>query len=387
LIEWRQDSIHSVFNQATGGLYRVAGSGVDRDRVVSWSLILKVVHASGDPFGGASDPAHANYWKREVLIYQSQLLEDLPGIRAPRCFGVDVHDGDAAWIWLEDVSDRSGPRWPLARYQLAATRLGEFNGAYLAGRALPPARYLSRGWLRAFLDTFAPAFAQLPMVRDSPLLRRCWPDGLLDRVLHLWGERELFLDAIERLPQTFCHLDAFPRNLLIHQSREIVALDWSFAGIGAVGTELAPMVAAGVCFYDAEPEQMPAIDELVFQGYLEGLRAAGWDGNSDLVRVGYTTAASLRYGLFPMGVFMLNDELRVRFENLFAHRAIDIADRWAKIATFLLDRADEARHLLAGDLSMSAPRNDPVADSAPGCLGSVLAERARPRLDRRAEGG
>jgi hypothetical protein len=347
LVEWRQHSIHTAFNQATGGLYRVAGTASDHGRLVPWSLILKVVQASDDTFGGSADPGHSNYWRREALIYRSAVLQSLPGIRAPRCFGVDELEGSAAWIWLEDVVDGFGSRWPTERYQLAAHRLGEFNGAYLAGRPLPSADFLSRHWLRLFVDTFATAFGQLPLVQDHPLIRRCWPDDVLDRLLKLWEERDKFLSALERLPQTFCHLDAFPRNLLINQiAMEVVALDWSFSGIGAVGTDLEPMIAASVCFYDAEPQQSWSLDELVFDAYLDGLRAAGWEGDARLARFGYTAAAALHYGLFPIGMFMLNQNLRQRFERLFAHPAADILDRWAVLVGFLLDQADEAGRLL-----------------------------------------
>jgi hypothetical protein len=345
---WRQDAIHNAFNQATAGLYRISGTGSVGGETVPWSLILKVVQVSDDRFGGSVDPGHANYWKRELLIYQSGLLEKLPGIRAPRCFGVEQVRSAVARIWLEDVADHRGSCWSPARFDLAARRLGEFNGAYLAGRPLPAATYLSRRWLRSFVGDFAAAFKQLPLLRDHPMVQRCWPDGLLDRVLQLWDERHSFLDALERLPQTFCHLDAFPRNLLIeHGSQDVVALDWSFAGLGAVGSELAPMVAATVAFFDAEPERMGTIDKLVFNGYLNGLRTAGWRGNSQVVRLGYTAAASLHYGLFPMGVLMLDDVLRDRFEHIFGRCTADIVDRWAQAADFLLDQADEARRLMA----------------------------------------
>jgi Phosphotransferase enzyme family len=314
---------------------------------VPWSVIVKIVHASGDPFGGGSDPASANYWEREALIYRSGLLEDLPGIRAPRCLGIDRTRVVEARIWLEDIPKGCGPPWSAARYRLAARRLGEFNGAYLAGRPLPPPGHLSRDWLRAFVGDFGPAFARLPSVRDEPFVRRCWPGGLLDRVLRLWEDRETFLRALDRMPQTFCHLDAFPRNLLFDGTgREVVALDWSYAGIAPVGAELAPMVAGSVSFFDAEPERMRSIDEVVFAGYLRGLRAAGWDADPRLVRLGYTAAASLRYGLFPLGVFMLDEDLRAHFERVFAHPVIEILDRWAEVAGFLLDQADEARRAL-----------------------------------------
>jgi hypothetical protein len=345
--DWRAEPIHKAFNQTTKGLYRIYGNGRDRGRTVPWSVVLKVIRASGGPFGGSADPAGANYWKRELLIYGSGLLENLPGIRAPRCLGVDQREAGEAWIWLEDVPRGATSRWSAVCYRLAARSLGVFNGAYLAERALPSAPYLSHSWLRAFVGEFGGAFAALPSVRDYPLVRRCWPGDLLDRVLQLWEERDAFLAALEGLPQTFCHLDAFPRNLLVDPAaQDVVALDWSYAGIEAVGAELAPMVAASVCFFDADPDQMRGIDEAVFDGYVEGLRAAGWDGDPRLVRLGYAAAASIHYGLFPLGVFILDGDLRTHFERVFAHPAAEIADRWAQVARFLLGQADQVRQLL-----------------------------------------
>jgi phosphotransferase family enzyme len=344
--EWRRESIHSAFNQSTGGLYRISGAWCDRGQIVPWSLVVKVVQASDDPFGGSSDPRAANYWRREPLIYGSGVLDDLPGIRAPRCFGVDEQES-RAWIWLEDVRDGFGSRWSPDRYRLAARCLGRFNGAYVTGRPLPPTDHMTRRWLRAFVGTFRPAMEALPVMRDHPMVQRAWPDGLLDRVLGLWEERELLLGALERLPQTFCHLDAFPRNLMVDRTTgDLVALDWSYAGVGAIGTEVAPMVAASLSFHDAEPEDAEMLDAVVFDAYMDGLRATGWEGDSRQVRFGSTAAAALHYGLFPLGVFLADDGLRARFERLFAHPASDLADRWAKVTGFLLDQADEARDLL-----------------------------------------
>ncbi len=314
-----------------------------------WSLILKVVHTVDDPrLGGIADPADANFWKREVLIYRSGILEELPGIRAPRCFGVDELDG-TAFLWLEDVRDSAGSGWTPAHYRMAAGRLGEFNGAYLVGRDVPTAPLLSRGWLRTLVTGFGPAVNRLPLLRGHPMVRRCWPDGFVDRVLRLYEERDAFLEALDRLPQTFCHLDAFPRNLLIDDRAEdggVIAVDWSFAGLGAVGTEIAPMVPASVWFFDAEPKEMVRLGEVLFDGYVDGLRAAGWRGDERLVRFGYTAASALRYGLFPLGVYMLDGHVRARFERVLAHPVEETVDRWAEAEGVLLGQADEARHLL-----------------------------------------
>jgi hypothetical protein len=344
VIDWRQELIHTAFNQTTRGPYRVTGTANAGGQAVKWSVILKIVAHSSGPFGGTADPAGASYWNREALIYQSGVLTDLPGIRAPRCFGIDRQEDGAAWIWLEDVRPGSSEAGLAAPYQLAAHSLGIFNGTYLAGRPIPAARCLSRDWLRAFVADFATPFTQLAEVRDHPLVRRCWPGELLPRVLRLWNERETFLRALEQLPQTFCHFDAFPRNLAIDEpTQQVVALDWSYAGIGAIGAELAPMVAASVSFFDAEPEQMASIDKIVFDAYVAGLRVAEWHGDAQLARLGYTAAASLHYGLFPFGIYVLEPHLRKHVENVFGHPVTEILDRWAHVVRFVLDQADEAR--------------------------------------------
>ena len=347
LVTYRCESIHRPFNSATGGLYRLSGEACAEGDVVSWSLVLKMVRGRHDRvLGPACDPADANYWKRELLVYRSGILDALPGIRAPRCLGAEKLGGAGAVLWLEDVGTWLGSDWTADRYGMAARRLGEFNGAYLTGRPVPTAPFLTRRWLRTLLGGFDGAVARLASLRDHELVRRCWPDGLADRFLRVWQGRHVLLDALDRLPQTFCHLDAFPRNLAVDDRGEVIAVDWSFAGVAGVGTEIAPLVPASVWFFDLDPGRMQALGEVVFEGYVDGLRAAGWAGDDGLVRLGYTAATALHYALFPLGVLMVDDGVRERFEQALRHPAGEIADRWGEAAAFLLAYADEAGELV-----------------------------------------
>lgn len=87
--------------------------------------------ASGD------GPSGLNYWKREVLAYQTGLLDELPAcLVAPRCFGGVEHAGSGPWLWREDVLERTESRWSLTDVGRAAQHLGCFNGADLAGKRL-----------------------------------------------------------------------------------------------------------------------------------------------------------------------------------------------------------------------------------------------------------
>jgi hypothetical protein len=165
---------------------------------------------------------------REALAYERGLLEDLPpGLGAPRCFGHAEH-GSQHQLWLEDlVTDAI--RWRLDDYGKAARSLGRFNGAYLAGRSLPVAGWLSRQWLRSWLAEGAAAVHELPRFRRHPLVQRVYPPEVLDRLLWLWAHRQELLDALDRLPQVLGHNDAFRRNLFLRSER-LFAGDWAFLG-------------------------------------------------------------------------------------------------------------------------------------------------------------
>ena len=290
---------------AGGSIYRFAGTARDGDEEIPWSLILKAIRA----IPGRRSPSSPGYWRREPEAYQSGLLHDLPGgITAPRCFDVVEWTRDACWLWLEEVEDRFG-EWPIEHYGVVARHLGQLNGTYLAGRPLPAVPWLSQKWMRSYIKFAAPIFDRLRSSLDHPLIRRLLPGDAADRLLACWENRERYLSALERLPRTFCHLDAFRRNLFARQApdgrEETVAVDWSYSGIGAIGEELVALVGATLGFGEVHVSQAQELDQIVFEGYVQGLRDAGWDGEPRLARLGYLAGLNIRYTLGGLGEFLV----------------------------------------------------------------------------------
>ena len=73
-------------------------------------------------------------WDREAEAYASGLLETLPrGLAAPRCFGVDRHDG-TLWIWLEDIGDDTAT-WDVERYAPRRVTSAAWEGNISRARA------------------------------------------------------------------------------------------------------------------------------------------------------------------------------------------------------------------------------------------------------------
>lgn len=118
------------------------------------------------------EPSQWNYWKRELLIYQSGWLDGLPeGICAPHCYDAVEMPGNIAGMWLEDIKDTYAGSWPLHRYALAARHLGRLNGIYISRRELPSFPWLSKQRTRQWLD--------LSPGRISPgITRRCGNSSL-----------------------------------------------------------------------------------------------------------------------------------------------------------------------------------------------------------------
>jgi hypothetical protein len=354
LTDWRVVPINPGMGSATGAMYRVAGNALVDRQVVHWSSVLKVLRLAASSFNPASHQIdHPLYWEREALVYQSGLLDDLPGgVTAPRCLGVTRRNSDELWLWLDEAREPFGPRWPLGQYARAARCLGRFNGAYLAGRPIPAHPWLcGPASLRGMLEHFAFLVDAIrdPQAWQQPLVQRAIPTSAADRLLRLWNERTPLIDALERLPQTLCHKDAWRRNIFASSSdaNALVMIDWAYVGRGELGLDAGDLFAASYSLFGAEPCAPSELDQVVFEQYLAGLRDTGWQGDRRVARFGYAAYTALKYGCLA---FWLRDAGNPRshagWERLAGCSMAEYVENQGRLVMYLLDLADEARELL-----------------------------------------
>jgi hypothetical protein len=113
----------------------------------------------------------------------------------------------------------------------------------------------------------------------------------------LWSERARLGGSLARLPQTFAHFDSQRRNLMIRPNSagqdELVAVDWAWCGLGPVGADAAILLGNSLLLFEGDASAAPALDQAIFPAYLEGLRAAGWTGDADTVRLAYSASIAL----------------------------------------------------------------------------------------------
>jgi hypothetical protein len=370
LLDWSAAALsHEKVIETTGGLFCFRGSGWDGTEKRQWSAVLKVVEQPGQ---GCQQPQELCYWRRELLAYQSGLLSDLPGgVRPPRGYGVSEQE-KGGWIWLENVQETAPSTWTLDHFERAARHLGQLAGAYLAGTPLPDypwlcaslfrSFYADGDWWERFTDPASPNNAW-----QRPLVQTVFPDPLPRRVRRIWQEKEAFLDALERLPRVFCHNDAHRRNLMLCQGEagqeELRALDWAFCGLGALGSDLGELVGTSLSYFAIDPLQAEELETAVLQGYLGGLRQAGWEGDERLPRLGYLLSLALYWGgTLPCEVALQQPgETKVDPIRKFGSPLEKLLPGWTQLAEFALDRADVARDWIS---TVSPKRTSPF--SLPG---------------------
>ena len=341
---WEYHPVHGGFGSAVGGttLNRVT---VMTSSGRPCSLILKILYER--PGEVVQSPY---YWKREYEVYRSGLLDNLPpdSFSAPRIYGTEDH-GDACWICMEDIEDIKD-EWSPDDFHNIALRLGRFNGAWLTQNPLPDYDWLSHNWHSAIVPQLADSFDGLDRALEHPLVQIALPIDSKEEIISIWNDRHLFQGALAQLPQTLCHIDAFRRNVL-HREDDVVLLDWALAAISGIGEELVCLVAVSLYYDNFSASFAEQLDKTVFAGYIKGLRQAGWQGDPELARIGFTCGMTMR------GLAGVRQDINVlidaaNHQNLKqVHQSQsleDIARLFADVRRFrLLKMAREARDLLS----------------------------------------
>ncbi len=278
----------------TRGVWRLRGG----DR----SIILKVVGPVAAGAIDADDRTAIHDRRREVEILDGGLpaAYRAAGIRGPALLRrVERPATRQTAMFLEDVSGRPGAEWSLSEYGVAARRLGRAQGRLAVdGAGEAPPGWASRSFLRRYLDNVERreewSAIDDPDAWNAAATVGFEGPGLRESASRLRASRVELLAWVEAGPRTICHLDVWPSNLFAGTG-ETVMIDWAFAGVGGLGEDLGNLVPDSVFDLILPSSLLAELDRTLFDGYAEGLRESGWDG--DLRRVRLTMcAAAVKYG-------------------------------------------------------------------------------------------
>jgi hypothetical protein len=257
---------HNTGNQATGGIWRVSGPGGD--------AILKHLTPNGggyEHWESSNDPRHWNFWQREYLAYTTGLAASYgreAGIGAPALLAAGERPDGSRELWLEAVDGVQGRHWTVPMLADFTRRLGIAQALQRDSAEQP---WQSRRFLRQYAGRRD--YPGIPW--DQAAAAAHWPKDTRDGLRLIWERRTDLFTVAEALPQTMCHLDVWPMNL-VRRGDDPVLLDWSFTGRGAIGEDVANLIAD--TFFDGlQPvERLAETETAITDAYLDGLAEAGY---------------------------------------------------------------------------------------------------------------
>ncbi len=190
-------------------------SGMSASTVGVWrdgDLFVKRLVQPDEP----QRPHAVGWWRREVDVAASGLVEATPGLRGPAVVRME-EDAEGITFWCAAVAPTTltGP--------FVAQALGRFAGAELGAQP-----WLCRAQLTQRIEATERRGGWTTLARTTVA-------DLADR---LWQRRGHFLAAVAELPQVPQHGDPVPGNLLGREDDAVVAIDWSNLGTGPVGGDL-----------------------------------------------------------------------------------------------------------------------------------------------------
>jgi hypothetical protein len=283
-------------------------------------------------------PADPYYWRREADAYASGMLGDLPaGLRAPACYAVVDRAGSTA-LWLEDVGGGTEPSaWTDADYERIVHGLGRAQAAWASPHVLD-ASWLSRGWLRAYVDRHRDdaEFLHDPAALGRPALRRHLTDPVIAAGVRIDDERHALLDALGRLPRTVTHFDFSPSNVAVH-GRDVVVIDWAFAGVDAVGFDPGTFAVDATLDFWLDPARLPDLVPRLADAYRAGLAEGGLELPAAVVRGALATAAVVKFGWILPALLRAEAEGRAQLNRRPMDEARPV---WAAVVTWLAGEAE-----------------------------------------------
>lgn len=325
------------------GLWLFSGEGMSGRESKSWSIVLKIIEHSEEEV----PPADLWYWKRELLMVQSGLLDRMPGpVKAPRYYKVE-ETSTGAWIWQEFVQSHRPDPWTIDDYGFAARQLGRWNGAYACGAPLPDQPWLARQYYRSWYSHTNPE-----VDFQYPLNQKYIHGELRQRYDRLWSDRETFYHALEALPQIFSYMDSQRRNLFIRKDAdkedELVIVDWAICGYGPLGAELYGLIGMSAALMEFPIADLRQLDQAAFASYMQGLVESGWLGDADTVRLAYTAWIAIWFGAVFPNIFALwcTPDFHAFASQQFGIAEEELFLTWLPMFSYSLDCSDECRFLM-----------------------------------------
>ncbi|GKU78420.1 phosphotransferase [Paenibacillus sp. L3-i20] len=335
---------YDTLNFTTSGIFHLHGFASIMKERLPWSIIVKVIKSDS---AEKDQLEHHNYWRREALIFESKLLDELPDcIQAPKSYLVEEQQDGTIWLWMEHIVGQYA--CSQHQFNFIARQLGRFNGAYLNGRELPKQEWICREWLKSWTTA-----SQIYAPKSEAYIERLDKDN--ERSIWTWFQSfsqqlESNVSSLAKLPRVLAHQDLSQMNMLLvqdHNNKDgIVLIDWQFMSISGVGEDLGKMFGLTMGLGIIPSHQYDALQSSLFDAYMLGLRDMGWQGDERLARYGFCLATALRSVWEVPVYFSLAAQLQKEPHNTKLQVRVDQLEQIIAIHRVMSVEADKLRALI-----------------------------------------
>ena len=277
-------------NFITDGIFRISGTAYTQESEVPWSLVLKIIKQAEEE---KNNPMHHNYWKREALVNQTNILNEFADVfYVPQCYKVEEKDNGSIWLWMEEIKLHNQLDWSEEDFAFIARQLGMFNATYLNKHIVHKEPWICQQWLKSWVNGCTQYAVNpepyYPLVQD-PEIKDLYVDYVtLHKDLHT-----IFL-SLQRLPQVLAHQDLSIQNMFIQDQKQWTLIDWQFLSLSALGEDLGKLFGVALSQQNIPYEQGAYYENLLFTNYVVGLKQGSWNGDAKEARYGFCSSFALR---------------------------------------------------------------------------------------------
>lgn len=281
------DEIKSSHNDLrTIGIVRASGDALSAGAKKRWSAVAKII----DPTKDDEDEDDRSDITPEIeqTVYELRLFtgEDIP-IRPAKCYFTQRVEDRFQILWLEDLSRAPQPPWRLEHFVNAANHLGQFAGYHITHRTQVPFE-IQRDW---YLTRFRPertiANAQsLLSERESYQSEVAYRNVPIESVMAFAELLGPLYTAGQNSPHCLSFGDTHSRNMFPLE-RNTVVIDLGFIGSEPVGADVGVLIGSALTYTTSEAQMVAANERDIYDSYIAGLKATGWDGDESLARIGF----------------------------------------------------------------------------------------------------
>ncbi len=178
----------------------------------------------------------------------------------------------------------------------------------------------------------------------QPLIKENWPSELADGLASLYANRELLWELLESAPQSPCHLDFWPNNVIVTERDEVVLIDWAFFGSGSLVEDVGNFIPDAIFDGFFAGEDIGVLESTMWRAYTAGL--ADFDVGLDLPLRRYLHASAVKYvWLAPLLLARAKDAHQLSYGGEAIADRVDVNEQYRARGMALMrlcEWADEA---------------------------------------------